>query len=82
MLIFQNRAPADAKLGFLRVGEAAWELKIDPKMPRKKIKHIIEKRRTKREEKKSLGGDIMKSPGMGGCSGGGSAAQARPRPWG
>ena len=70
------------KSGFLRVGEAAWELKIDPKMPRKKIKHIIEKRRTKREEKKSLGGDIMKSPGMGGCSGNGSAAQARPRPGG
>ena len=66
----------------MRVGEAAWELKIDPKMPQKKIKNIIVKRRTKREEKKSLGGDIMKSPGMGGCSGNGSAAQARPRPGG
>ena len=37
---------------FFGVGGSAWELKIDPKRPRKKIKDDIEERRTKRNEKK------------------------------
>ena len=42
---------------FLRVGGSAWELKIDPKRLRKKIKNAIEKRRTKRDGKKSIKSD-------------------------
>ena len=41
----------------MRVGGSAWELKIDPKRVRKKIKYDIEKRRTKRGEKKSINND-------------------------
>ena len=36
----------------MRVGGFAWELKIDPKRPRKKIKDDIEERRTNMNEKK------------------------------
>ena len=38
----------------MRVGEGAWELKIDPKRSRKKIKNDIEKRRKKNSDKKSI----------------------------
>ena len=36
----------------MRVGGSAWELKIDPKRSRKKIKDDIEERRTNMNEKK------------------------------
>ena len=54
---FKNRAPAKAKSMFLRVGGSAWELKIDPKRFREKIKNDIEKRNTKRDENKSIKND-------------------------
>ncbi len=38
-----------------------WELKIDPKRLRKEIKNEIEKRRTKRNEKKSINNDKKSS---------------------
>ena len=50
---FKNRAPAEVKLGFLRVGEPAWELKIDPKRPRKNKK---QKNRTKKNGKTRIEG--------------------------
>ena len=40
---------------FLRMGGSAWELKIDGKRLRKKIKNDIDDRRTKRNEKKLQG---------------------------
>ena len=39
---------------FLRVGGSIWELKIDPKRLREEIKNDIERRRNKRDEKKSI----------------------------
>ena len=39
---------------FLRIGGSVWELKIDPKRSRKKIKNDIEKRRKKNSDKKSI----------------------------
>ena len=39
---------------FLSVGESAWELKIDPKKVRKKIKHDIEKIKKKIGENKTI----------------------------
>ena len=39
---------------FLRVGGSVWDVKIDPKRLRKEIKNIIEKRRTKIGDKKSI----------------------------
>ena len=50
-MIFQKCKIARRKSRFLRVGEFAWELNIDSKRLRKKIKNDIEKR-TKRDEKK------------------------------
>ena len=41
----------------MRVGGSVWELKIDPKRLREEIKNDIEKRRTKRHEKKSIKND-------------------------
>ena len=41
----------------MRVGGSIWELKIDPKRFRKEIKNDIERRRTKRDEKKSIKND-------------------------
>ena len=41
----------------MRVGGSIWELKIDPKRLRKEIKNDIEKRRKKRDEKKSIKSD-------------------------
>ena len=38
----------------MRVGGSVWELKIDPKRSRKKIKNDIEKRRKKNSDKKSI----------------------------
>ena len=35
----------------MRVGGFAWELKIDPKRPRKQIKDDIEERKTQRNKK-------------------------------
>ena len=35
----------------MRVGGSAWELKIDPKRPRKQIKDDIEERKTQRNKK-------------------------------
>ena len=46
---------------FLRVGWSAWELKIDPKRLRKKIKTTSKKRITKRGEKKSIKNDKKSS---------------------
>ena len=37
----------------MRVGGSAWELKIDPKRARKKIKYDIEERQTKINEKEA-----------------------------
>ena len=48
----------------MRVGGSAWELKIDPKRLRKKIKNDIEKRRTKRGEKKSIKNDKKSSKNL------------------
>ena len=42
------------KSTFSRVGGSVWELKIDPKRPRKKINNDIENRRTKIGDKKSI----------------------------
>ena len=41
----------------MRVGESAWELKIDRKKFRKKRKYDIEERTTKRGEKNSINND-------------------------
>ena len=49
------------KSRFLRVGGSAWELNIDPKRLRKKRNNDIEKRRTKRGEKKSIKNDKKSS---------------------
>ena len=38
----------------MKVGGSVWELKIDPKRSRKKIKNDIEKRRKKNSDKKSI----------------------------
>ena len=38
----------------MKVGGSVWELKIDPKRSRKKIKNDIEKRRKKDSDKKSI----------------------------
>ena len=45
----------------MRVGGSAWELKIDTRRLRKKIKNDIEKRRKKRGEKKSIENDKKSS---------------------
>ena len=42
---------------FLRVGGSAWELNVDPRRLRKKRNNDIEKRRTKRDEEKSIEND-------------------------
>ncbi len=49
---FTNVNISEGKSRFLRVGGSAWELKIDPKRPRKKIKDDIEERKTKINEQK------------------------------
>ena len=41
----------------MRVGGSVWELKIDPKRLREEIKNDIEKRRKKKDEKKSIKSD-------------------------
>ena len=46
---------------FLRVGGSVWELKIDPKRFREKIKNDIEERRTKRSEKESINNEKKSS---------------------
>ena len=46
---------------FLRVGGSVWELKIDPKRLREKIKNDIEMRRTKRGEEKGIKSDKRSS---------------------
>ena len=57
MVIYQNRAPAEAKSRFLRVGGSAWELKIDPKKFREERKHDLEKRLKKKGEEKTIKND-------------------------
>ena len=39
------------------VGTSVWELKIDPKRLREEIKNDIERRRKKKDEKKSIKSD-------------------------
>ena len=50
---FENRAPAEVKSRFLRVGGSAWELKIDPKRLRKKIKYDIEERKNENQREEA-----------------------------
>ena len=55
---FQNQLWTNVKIfegksRFLRVGGSVWELKIDPKRPRKKIKDDIEERITNINEKEA-----------------------------
>ena len=45
------------KSSFLRVGGSVWEFKIDPKRLREEIKVDIERRRKKKDEKKSIKSD-------------------------
>ena len=53
-MIFQKSSSRRGEVKALRVGRSAWELKIDPKRLREEIKNVIEKRRKKRHEKKSI----------------------------
>ena len=39
---FKNRAPAETKSRFSRVGGSSWELKIDPKRVEEENKHVLE----------------------------------------
>ena len=48
------------------MGGSVWELKIDPKRLREEIKNDIEKRRKKRDEKKSIKSD-KNAPGSNGA---------------
>ena len=50
---FTNAKISYGKSRFLRVGGSAWELKIDPKRPRKKIKDDIEERKTNINEQEA-----------------------------
>ena len=60
-MIFTNAQILIVKSIFSGFGGSVWELKIDPKRFREKIKNDIEKQRNKRDEKKSLKGDKKSS---------------------
>ena len=53
-MVFQKCKDFTVKPTFSTVGGSVWELKIDPKRFREEIKNIIEKRRTKIGDKKSI----------------------------